>query len=97
MIRLIYFWIKYLKLVAKIRERLPHYVPGSGQRLNWDIQPGYYKEVLWDLMTGKMIRKRFVPKPRIRQKSPGNIFIDEHVYEFDWNKKELKMIMSLWR
>ena len=95
-VKQIHFWIRYIRLVVKIRNQLPNYAP-SGQMLHWNIQPGYYKDVSYDSMTGKEIRKRFVPKPRISQRNPKSMIVDDRVYEFDWNAKELKIASAVWR
>ena len=88
-------WIRYLILVEKIRARLPNYHSESGQRMSWGIEPGYYRDIAYDPVTGKTIRKRFVPRPRIRQRAPRMI-IDQNVYNYCWYRQSIEGTLAIW-
>ncbi len=61
-------WYRYLKLVRKIRKRLPIFHWQTGRRTNWTIRPGYYRAPKRDVFTGS-ITGVFVPRPITDYKS----------------------------
>ena len=78
---------KHWKLLNKIESQLPRYHPETGERLNWDVELGHYKNLRFDSRTGKPTERVFVPKIRIEQTAPNRC--GSPVYYFDWYKKEI--------
>jgi len=88
-------WIRRRRLIRKIRIRLPLFHPDYGFNLYWDIEPGYYKSVDYDVNTGKAINKDFVPRPRVYQKAKGMIR-GTNVLRYNYGLRKFEATLAVW-
>lgn len=86
-------FIRYFQLIKKIKNRIPRYNTETGLRFQWDISPGYYRNVKYDERTGAITERSFVPIPQIRQHAP-NALSDVHVYRYNWTKKRVERVRN---